>query len=72
MHCSCVYLGVGTVTTLAGGFGGTTSGYLNGVGTNAKFNGPRDVAIDSTGNIYVADSNNNVIRKISPTGMTII
>jgi len=46
--------------------GGTynTTGYVDGPGTTAKFNGPQGLAIDSKGNIYVADYNNNVIRTV--------
>ena len=53
------------VTTLAG----SSTGYMDDTGTAAKFRGPRGVAVDSSGHVYVADSNNNRIRKISPTGV---
>ena len=43
----------GNVTTLAGEAG--ISGSTNGQGTTAKFNKPNDVAVDSLGNVYVAD-----------------
>ncbi len=56
----------GIVTTIAGD--GTT-GYLDGQGTAAKFNNPYSLTIDNLGNIYVADTKNHRIRKISSTGM---
>jgi sugar lactone lactonase YvrE len=55
----------GNVTTVAGS---TTSGSQNGQGTNARFSGPSGVAVDGSGNVYVADQDNNMIRKIDPNG----
>lgn len=56
----------GVVTTLAGGNGpGTTDG----TGAAAKFNEPRGIALDSGGNIYVADYENQMIRKVTPAGV---
>jgi hypothetical protein len=58
----------GTVrTTLAGTAG--KSGGLDGAGTSALFNSPTGIAIDSAGNLYVADTGNSTIRKITPTGV---
>ncbi len=57
----------GLVSTLAGVKG--SSGYVDGPGSTAKFRGPWAVAADSTGNVYVTDTQNDVIRKISPAGV---
>jgi len=51
----------GSLSIVAGG----SPGYKDGDGGSAKFNEPKGIAIDKQGNIYVADSNNNRIRKIS-------
>jgi len=56
-----------TVSTMAGQVG--TSGSTDGTGTGARFNSLNDVAVDSTGNVYVADTNNHTIRKITPAGV---
>jgi hypothetical protein len=55
------------VTTLAGSPGVT--GSANGTGSAASFNIPTGVAVDSGGNIYVADSSNDTIRELAPSGL---
>lgn len=54
----------GTVSTPYGNINGF-AGSGNGFGNNAQFNAPNAVAVDGSNNIYVADSGNNSIRKIS-------
>lgn len=55
----------GMVTTIAGGRG---TGYVEAVGTEAKFNMPRGIAVDANGYVYVAEERNHCVRKISPEG----
>jgi sugar lactone lactonase YvrE len=57
----------GLVTTLAGASG--TAGYLDATGTAAQFAAPRSLAVDGDGNVYVADTDNDVVRKITPGGV---
>ncbi|HEY4248856.1 MAG TPA: immunoglobulin domain-containing protein [Lacunisphaera sp.] len=62
----------GTVTTLAGGTpaaGADAITYVDGTGTNARFNFPEGLAVDDAGNVYVADAGNSKIRKITPQGV---
>ncbi|MGN8055091.1 DUF6443 domain-containing protein [Pedobacter sp. 22163] len=55
----------GTVSTVAGnGSMGSASGY----GTSATFQYPNNLAVDGSGNIYVADQQNNMVRKIDASG----
>ncbi len=57
----------GDVSTLAGKAG--VSGNADGKGDAARFNGPRGLAVDKDGNIFVADTDNALIRKITPDGV---
>lgn len=61
----------GNITTVAGSTGAGYSGD-GGAATSAKLNYPTGVAVDwSNGNVYIADSSNNVIRQLTPTGPAI-
>ncbi|WP_081053293.1 hypothetical protein [Burkholderia territorii] len=60
--------GSGIVSTFAGA---AAPGYLDGDRTQSQFNGPRGIATDNLGNVYVADSGNNTIRKIRTDGTVI-
>lgn len=56
----------GIVSTVAGD---GTRGFKNGTGASAEFDFPHALVVDSTGNIYVADTFNQMIRKITPAGV---
>jgi sugar lactone lactonase YvrE len=58
---------VATLTQVGGSVSGP--GYLDGQGTAAVFNGPSGAVFDSIGNMYVADTGNSLIRKISVSGL---
>jgi sugar lactone lactonase YvrE len=66
LHAAETYTTPYTVTTLAGI---SSIGSNDGPGATARFYGPQGMAIDSAGNLYLADSGNEVIRKISPNGV---
>jgi len=62
--------GAGIVTTLsslAGSIDGP--GFANGTGSAARFNMPSGIALDASGNLYVTDTDNNLIRMVTPAGV---
>ncbi len=54
------------MSTLAGW---TNAGDADGIGTNSLLNGPAGITVDANGNVFVADTGNNTIRKIATNGM---
>jgi kumamolisin len=56
-----------TITTLAGTAG--SSGSVDGTGSTARFNHPSDLVADGAGNVFVTDTANQTIRKITPAGV---
>jgi sugar lactone lactonase YvrE len=59
----------GTVSNLAGQYWNAEGGLADGTGTAAFFQEPMDVALDRSGNLYVADTSNHRIRKVTPAGV---
>jgi len=57
----------GTVLTLAGRAG--EPGYADGTNGVARFSGPQGLCVDAAGNLFVADTGNLVIRKVTPSGL---
>ena len=55
----------GIVTTLAGSF---NHGYVDGQGSDARFHHLAGIAVDTTGTLYVGDTFNHRVRRISSTG----
>ena len=58
----------GMVTTVAGNGTACPSAPCDGPAASAEFNGPTAVAVDGTGNVFVADTSDNAIREVSSLG----
>jgi sugar lactone lactonase YvrE len=65
-HCIRVVSPDGQVSTLAGA---KEPGYADGQGAEARFSFPAGIAVDAEGNLYVADTANHRIRRITPDGV---
>jgi len=63
-----IVIATGAVTTFAGNVSTPSLGNADGLGAAARFNTPLGITTDSAGNVYVADTNNHTIRKITPAG----
>ncbi|HEU5479404.1 MAG TPA: hypothetical protein VFU90_06200, partial [Candidatus Tumulicola sp.] len=55
----------GVVTTIAGSL---EAGYADGPAATARFNHPAGIVCDNVGNLYIADTNNNLIRELATVG----
>jgi len=60
--------GTNWVTSTIAGMAGVGYGYSDGTNSGARFSYPHGVATDAAGNVYVADTENDVVRKITPVG----
>lgn len=67
-NCDIRTISAGTVATLAGLPGTTFTGANDDVASAARFWSPFGIAAAASGNVYVADTSNNTIRKITPDG----
>jgi hypothetical protein len=67
---TAVYDERAVVSTLAGGVDGSNGLYVDAFGTNARFNDLSGVAVDASGNVFVADQGNQCIRKVTAGGGT--
>ena len=65
-HALRKFTGSGVVSTVAGA--PQVSGSSDGSGAAARFSGPAGIAVDSVGVLYVADSANHLVRRITPDG----
>ncbi len=64
----CVWFGVVGIAVVTSLAGSGNPGFADGVGTQASFHQLWDVAVDANGHLFVADANNQRVRKISSTG----
>ena len=68
MKWSTIYI-VGVVNTLAGS---PSNAFADGPSSSASFYVPSDITIDSLGHVFVADTANHRIRKISSSGNFVV
>jgi hypothetical protein len=58
------------VSTIAGGINGPIPAFIDGTGTQTGFSRPNGVIVDAAGNVIIADTDNQRIRKLTPAGGT--
>ena len=71
-HCHIRKVGTnGIITTVAGNTDFITGGFSGdgGLATNAQLNAPYGIALDSPGNLFIADTANNRVRKVDTNGI---
>lgn len=68
-NCAIRMIASGRVSTFAGSLPNATCGSVDGTQTNARFDHPTGLAVDKNDNLYVADTTNNMIRRITPQGV---
>jgi hypothetical protein len=68
-HCIFKITPAGVISVFAGSGVGGTGSFADGQGTNARFNRPTGITIDSSNNLFVVDDLNYKIRKITSTGL---
>jgi sugar lactone lactonase YvrE len=59
----------GTNVVIAGDSADVLVGWRDGSGADARFSSPRGLTVDKLGNVFVADTGNHVVRKVSPAGV---
>ena len=61
----------GLVTTVAGSTNGVVgeAGYVDGIGTAARFNNPDGIVVDAAGNLFITEHSNYSVRRITPSGV---
>ncbi len=59
---------IAVVSTVAGGGGSTLNGYVDALGAVARFQNPQAIYSLPTGDLVVADTTNNLIRKMTSSG----
>ncbi len=69
-NCTIRKISAGVVSTLAGSPG--VVGSANGIGSAASFSSPKGVAVDASGNVYVADTVNHTIRQVQATNAEVV